>query len=57
MNENDVAVNALVRELAEQRNMLGARAAQLAASNAVLSEKLSAAEKRIAELEKKESPQ
>ena len=57
MNENDAAVNAIIKELAEQRNILGARAAQLAASNAVLSEKLGAAEKRIAELEKKESPQ
>ena len=57
MNENDVAINALIKELAEQRNMLAARAAQFAASNAILSEKLGVAEKRIAELEKKEAPQ
>jgi hypothetical protein len=45
-------IDAMAEELAVQRNILGARAMQLAVANAQLRADLEAANKRIAELEK-----
>lgn len=51
MNE-DKAINAVIAELESQRTMLGNRAAQIAAANAVLAAENAELKKRIAELEK-----
>lgn len=53
-----IQVDAMAREFAAQRNILGDRAVQLAAENAQLKAELDAARKRISELEKpKDAPQ
>lgn len=52
---NDKAMNALLTELEAQRTLLGNRAAQIAAANAVLAAENADLKKRIAELEKPEA--
>lgn len=47
---NDKAINALIAELESQRTLLGNRAAQIAAANAVLAAENETLKKRIAEL-------
>ena len=53
----DAQVQAMAQEFAAQRAILGDRAVQLATVNVQLKAELDAARKRIAELEKPDSPQ
>jgi regulator of replication initiation timing len=57
MTKDEASVNALIRELSEQRGILGNRSAQMAASNAALAYENEELKKRIAELEKKPEPE
>lgn len=52
MNANEIRVNAMLQELAIQRSVMGDRAANLAADNAVLRAEVDGLKKRVAELEK-----
>jgi hypothetical protein len=54
---NQTTFNAMLGELAAQRDQLGTRALQLAADNAHLKEQVEKLTKRVAELEKPEAPQ
>ena len=57
MTELELRATAIAQELSMQRNVIGDRAANLAADNAELRVKVSQLEKRIAELEKpKDAP-
>lgn len=53
----EIRGNALINELANQRSMLGDRAAELAAELAQVKVELHAAKARIADLEKKDAPE
>ena len=57
MNNLELRVQAICQELANQRSILGERAANFAADNAELRAEVEALKARIAELEKPEAPQ
>lgn len=52
MTESEIKVNALLRELADQRSLLGDRCASLAAANAILTAENVELKKQIDGLEK-----
>lgn len=56
MTNVDIRIQAMLSEISAQRDMLGSRAANFAAANAMLQAKVTELEKRVAELEAPPKP-